>query len=990
MNLQGLSIDVCSFWRLQGNSLIRWVILSHSHPIVHQVSEYQPDPSQHTLEISRLMVVHKDLYRTNRAGGCGRSNMGVGLIIYNNPPGTCIILVHPECLHPSSVAFRCSSHFILLSSYSYNTKSLSKHMACICGCDADAHLQNLPNRPASPNTFFESFWAPNFIEVLTSRLRTVLEEREPSKRVPWRHDFGGDTQDAAPPLHRWAKSVTFSDDSRGDKTPISRLPTPNFEEIMEEEQEVHQKLMQDWQCTFADLRETKKAPIRDDKEGDLHINTPIAPGAMHTSSFWPQELPPSTFISNVFNRPVPCSSTKLSSSTLPFQFDQGSTACFTPHLNSQPENLQGSPSLEDSRRPHLTSQASHSPMVPQGKDLLSTGRKVEGVDYRNTFKEQSKNSGISTLGSCLCACGGESMHCLRPNRPPSPNTFFENFWAPRFVPMLKTRLERVARELEPSRRIWWRGEFGGCAPDREPLETEKRAMKGENWGNVLKTSPPHFGNEFDTKNINYTRIESSRKRPHSMSPANPPIHSPDDSANILTQNHAVGHCYASKSAPLHTSGELWMRDFPNFRAKRTCGHSFIRTLNPPLRTIPPESTTRSFPERFPPFEITQSEQTPPTRTTRGFPTKDERQVWREKINAIRSSRNRHLGTNSDGCRNAHATNEESKVLTKRSENGWTHNEDSGSDLFRSTTTALRTKSPKSPTHYIPDRLPPLKIPDFSKKNPPHKIRERTAEEHEELLKSGLRKLEKMRLKMHRMFGTPLEIENADPSEKPRSASPGDQVEGLHVEVPAMNIPERLFPPRESDFFSKYAPCHKSMEFAARDHEEIRQPALQKLETMRSETQRQIEVPMRRTGFLSAKDPSPVPSAVSIKEEPSKTFLMKTWPTPNQSQQLVYRKNRAIKLKYNSHGGFTTHQFEAAPAQILSSIAKAEEAEQIPSIMRISEKNSTADEIQRLRQFSLQISRSYEMWKNSRQCTALDIHDEMSAEIPSPTFSIDRG
>lgn len=174
-------------------------------------------------------------------------NFRVGLKFYGNPSGTHIILVYPECLsvhpsssfHPPSIFFlSLFSHLLLSSSFQkiINTKNITR-MACICGCDAEHHLYNLPSRPPSPNTTYENIYAPNLAEILGSRLRTVLEESEPSRRVIWRQRCGGDAQDTVPPWHKLATPTVPSSESRGGGMSPATLPTPNFEEIMEEQRE---------------------------------------------------------------------------------------------------------------------------------------------------------------------------------------------------------------------------------------------------------------------------------------------------------------------------------------------------------------------------------------------------------------------------------------------------------------------------------------------------------------------------------------------------------------------------------------------------------------------------------------------------------------------------------------------------------------------------------------------------------------------------------
>ena len=77
---------------------------------------------------------------------------------------------------------------------------------------------------------------------------------------------------------------------------------------------------------------------------------------------------------------------------------------------------------------------------------------------------------------CLCGCGADGQHCYRPSRPPSPNTFFETFFAPNFVKVLESYLRRVEARNEPSARIMWRRIYGGDAQDESPSPVGTRCQ----------------------------------------------------------------------------------------------------------------------------------------------------------------------------------------------------------------------------------------------------------------------------------------------------------------------------------------------------------------------------------------------------------------------------------------------------------------------------------------------------------------------------------
>lgn len=410
---------------------------------------------------------------------------------------------------------------------------------------------------------------------------------------------------------------------------------------------------------------------------------------------------------------------------------------------------------------------------------------------------------------CLCGCGGGDLHCLRPDRPPSPNTFYENFWAPNFAYMLQTRLEEAARNLEPSKRIWWREEFGGCAPDREPWDSEIWAYKGDDWGNVLRTSPAPF--EYDlyvSRNRNQNRVQQSRKRQRSTSPLNTPISSPDESAKTPPQGFTDGRDHGSKGVHLYKDAEYWNKEYSGYSPNLTSFRPpFTRTPTPPQRL---KSPTHYISDRFPPLRITEFSQGCPHHARRELRKEEEPSLLRQKLETLRLRRDDRLSVNMDRCKDVAGGSPTSKVdvppvcevgemSAKGFANDWTHTDGSTRSLFQAPTVRLKAKSPKSPTHYIPEKLPPLQIPDFSRGYPlHHKRKELTAEEDAELLQAALRKVEANKIEIRRLlYGTPFERRKELPAESPDAISQGDQVENVlsNIQVkemePTAEDPQRL-------------------------------------------------------------------------------------------------------------------------------------------------------------------------------------------------------
>ena len=466
-------------------------------------------------------------------------------------------------------------------------------MACICGCGVLDHLSNLPNRPASPNTLFDDFTSPDFVKLLTSRLETVLQDSEPSRRVLWREFIGGEAQDTANPRHQWARPPpTFPDQSRGCEAFILREVTPNFKEITKEEQVIQEELMQEWHGDSGSLGGAQKSPNPTDRGQQPQISLQSANEAMKIS---------------------PTSPLKTTTSSSAGEFDQKSsfpfgqvciTSCASPPVDEQHHDLEKDPYAKTSFHIGPNTQAPDDSMTTEGDIRITANQKADGVDSGNSFARDLHGREDSILSECLCGCGGHAMHCLRPNRPPSPNTFHENFWAPNFSDILQARLRGIAEKLEPSRRIWWREEFGGCAPDRNPLTSEIVGLRRKDLGNVLRTSPPPFLDDETVSRMCYrTRFRSYRNRSRSTTSLRPPIPSHDEPADVLPRDFAYQHCDAFKSLPVYNNRESSAKRFPNYWANVSSHHSVMRTMTSQSKTKSSRKLARYVPGRIPLLKI---------------------------------------------------------------------------------------------------------------------------------------------------------------------------------------------------------------------------------------------------------------------------------------------------------------------------------------------------------------------------------------------------
>ncbi len=793
-----------------------------------------------------------------------------------------------------------------------------------------------------------------------------------------------------PPLHGINvvnPPPTVSDESLGYEMPVSKLSTSNFEKIMNEKEMVQEELMRNWNCKSGNL---EGGPSPSSKGEDPQIILP--PAKRGSSSVRPQDRNTGAFPFYSFIQTKSGSSMNDNTLNTPLQIDQGHITSCTPSLYGSHNHPEKKHPMDSSRNCHPNSQAPHDLMETEDKIQITAQQEAESETLEDTPNQQIATSNACIQLGCLCGCGGDAVHCLRPNRPASPNTFWENFYAPNFVCILQNRLEDVGNNLEPSKRIWWRETFGGCAPDREPTDMEIWAQKGDDWGNVLRTSPPlSFDNNESSVISQNPRFGFSRKRPRWTSLPNSPTHSLDKTTDAPSQVNAYEHKYAPKSLPLYKSGEISARQSGNH-------------CNTP-------ATHRSL------------------------------------------------------VPNVAAVHDRGEKSAKTFTNHWNHAGGSGRRLFRAPTVTPETKPLKSPTHYIPDRLPPLKIPDFSKNRPTHhKRKELTQEEDEQLLQSGLKKLERARLEMHRyrisrgqdknpIPENPLPISQGGHFEDgmshtlimqkeslaeeipklnqplyqkieamklrrrscrgavpyrhddvavafPPSASHADDIKEIPLNIPVITkehttealqqvnqpslkspthyVPDRLPPLRLPDFSIKYSPRHKINETTAKEHEELRQLALQKLEILRLERHRRLGIPLKFSTQLSTEDYSH--KSDNFRDVLPKTEILEKGPTAEGLHQSLYQRIATMKARRNGRFSIAIHRSEATAADILPSTAPMDQVNEIPSNMQAMKDEFMTDEPQKLERTLLEKIEAMKLRRNSRHGTAIYRHDDMTAKI----------
>lgn len=428
----------------------------------------------------------------------------------------------------------------------------------------------------------------------------------------------------------------------------------------------------------------------------------------------PEPGNPVSFLPDVFDQPVPDLSAKPATGPLSSQFDQGCSRYYTHSFYDQHDH---------SDDIHSNSQASCPSKRIKEEMQRPARRKTEAViDNTDILEEQAVNPQAHLAIECLCGCGDDDMHDLQPSWLTSPNTFYEDSWA-------LTKLEGAAKVGEQSEQIWRRNAFDGCPLDGEPLDSKPWTVNGDDRGNVLKTSLPPFGDDtYGLTTNSKTEVQKfrQRQRQRSTSTLNTSIRRTDDAADT-----------------------------------------------PPKRSIP------YVPDTTPLFEVPDNFPRYPSRVSRPTLTEKEFKLLRQKVSrkieAARLRTNGRLGVYADQCSNVSGRSLPSTLDDMVNE----AREKLGRSLLRAPTVRPKAKTAKSLTRYIPESFSPSEIPVLSKRRPIHHRRKgHTAEEDKELLLSGLRKLEAMRLERHLLYGMPFERGKALFGESPRSTSQGYHVEEM--------------------------------------------------------------------------------------------------------------------------------------------------------------------------------------------------------------------
>ena len=476
--------------------------------------------------------------------------------------------------------------------------------------------------------------------------------------------------------------------------------------------------------------------------------------------------------------------------------------------------------------------------------------------------------------------------------------------------MLRNRLEKVILRLEPSKRIWWREEFGGCAPDREPLDSEIWDTKYGDGRNVLRTSLPPFedqpqvtqqhqsSNDFlNNRNSSSDEAPTVRRKPqppksptHYIPDKFPALHFPDPAT--MKASRRKPKVYTAEEDEQLLQSALRKREANNFERQRLYGIPLER-----VKGLPAKSST----------SVSQRDQC--VQAPSSIPNQVQIQVSKpeERQQVNQSPTDDYLR------RFRQAWNGSPPLLA----HGITHRDDQRESVSRGPSVRPKVRSPKSPTHYIPDRLPPLKFPDFSKDHPARhalRMQKKPIVEDEDQLPQAddpwpvekiveMMKLEKLRRQEHKQLQ-----------------------KSLYQKIEAMNLRRSqrrgitIHQSEKASCASSHSVAHVdsveeelSIAEAYPASEELRQlksSLLEKIEALRLRRRSRHGTAIHRSENASSASSYSIPHVDSVEEELS---IAEAFPASKESRPMktsLLERIEAMRLRRSRRQGTAIHRSEA--------------------------------------------------------------------------------
>lgn len=662
---------------------------------------------------------------------------------------------------------------------------------------------------------------------------------------------------------------------------------------MREERVVQQELTQDWHRRLDYHDRTLKQPSHSNDEDGSQLSPRPANRSMHTSSLVTERLA-STSCSNASSQPDPAALMKLATPKRPVQKDQCCIASNNLSLGSQNYDSMRFAEEYHCRRP-ATQASRDNKWIKENQNSLKL--QAEALEPDERLESRPATSAASISDGCLCGCGGDALRCLRPNKLPSENAFGENFVDPNWPYMLELRLNAVVKRLEPSRRIWWREEFGGCAPDRRPLASEILTENGDGPWSVLRTSLPLLDDV--TINENITQYQSSRKRHRSMSSPNI-ANRKTEGIGSLQHNCTCLLDRTSKSAPLYESSRMH-EAFSDYWTHQRRRRAVFREPLVAHKAKPLKSPTHYIPDKLTPSKIPGGFKgfSPRYKANEGTPekVKQHRQSVRRKLEAVRRlEERRKLETHLN------------RDVALPPKNPSTASKCNIVDEVQSNKVV-----DKSAAHYIPDKLLSSEIPEVPRELAPrYKKNAATPEEVKQLRQSAMRRLEALNREISRR-------DAALPSKTPCLASKCDVLNEVQQNKvvdhsPAQHIPDKLLPSKIPGGFGGFSPGYETDELTAEKSEKLWEASRRRREALRLrlEKYRQLETHLDRNVALSSETPCSAskcnvvdelqPSKVACKELSNKEQIPRL-------KQSLYRDIEAMRLRRNSRHGIALYRHD---------------------------------------------------------------------------------
>ena len=268
--------------------------------------------------------------------------------------------------------------------------------------------------------------------------------------------------------------------------------------------------------------------------------------------------------------------------------------------------------------------------------------------------------------------------------------------------------------------------------------------------------------------------------------------------------------------------------------------------------------------------------------------------------------------------------------------GRTDPDDQSETVFRGPSVRLKIRSPKSPPHYTPDRLPPLKIADFSKEPPARRAlrmkKKPMGKDDEQILQADdpswlkvMRVVEVMRL------------------ERLRRQAHQQLKQSLYQKIKAMNLRRshrQGITIRQSDNASSASSHSVSLVYSvveelsiaeifpvSKELRQLKPTLLEKIEAMRLKRSRRHGTAIYRSKASVPIGLDPAFQLVEVEEVSSKTEPQhrSSEASPQQLEPSLWNKVEAIKQRLSRQQGTAIYQAQEARDQSLASLSLVDQA-----------------------------------------------------------------